>query len=262
MILLALVFFGLVFGSFVNALVWRMHEGRDWVKERSECPHCHHELAAKDLVPVLSYLMLRGKCRYCHKPIPDTPLAELAVAALFVASYVWWPWPLHGGGLFQFVLWLIFLVGFVALAVYDLRWFLLPNKVVFPLAALAAVQTLALPLLFHGAWRDVGGAALGVAVIAGLFWVFFQLSDGKWIGGGDVKLGVVLGLLAGGPLQSALLLFVASACGCVAALPMVLAGKANRKAHIPFGPFLLLALVVVKLFGAGIIQWYTHALTV
>jgi prepilin signal peptidase PulO-like enzyme (type II secretory pathway) len=260
--MIALVVFGLIFGSFVNALVWRLHEKRDWVKERSECPHCHHQLAGKDLIPVVSYLLLKGKCRYCHHKIDDTPLIELAVPALWVASYVWWPQPLHGVGLFEFGFWLVFIVGLVALTLYDFRWFLLPDKIVFPLAGLAVVQVLGIWLLYHGSWRDAAGAALGAVLISGMFYVLFVASKGTWIGGGDVKLGVVLGLLAGGPLESMLLLFVASVGGTLFALPAVFTGKANRKAHVPFGPFLILGLIVVRLFGAGLINWYTGLLAI
>ena len=108
------------------------------LKGRSMCPHCKHELAAKDLVPVLSWLYLRGKCRYCGKPIDDTPLVEAATAALFAISYLGWPGPLDTGLQWLiFAVWLIFVVMFVALAVYDLRWLLLPNRVVYPLILLA-----------------------------------------------------------------------------------------------------------------------------
>ena len=75
---------GLAFGSFVNALVWRIRHKRDFVSERSECTHCHHVLAWNDLIPVLSWLMLRGKCRYCHKKIDDSPVVEVTTAALFL----------------------------------------------------------------------------------------------------------------------------------------------------------------------------------
>src|SRR6266542_3435082 len=219
MIVVLLIVGGLVFGSFVNALVWRLHSKRDWVKERSECPHCHHQLAAKDLVPVLSWLSLNGKCRYCSKPIPDSPLVELVLPLLFVLSYYVWPQPLTGVGLFVFVLWLIFLVGFVALAVYDLKWFLLPDVIVFPLMALAAIQVLGVWVIFGGSWRDVVSSILGALAISGLFFALFEISKGKWIGFGDVKLGVVLGLLAGGPVQAFVLLFVASLLGVLFSLP-------------------------------------------
>src|SRR5690606_23636863 len=107
-VILALIVSGLILGSFVNAFVWRLHEKKDWVGGRSECPHCHHKLAPKDLVPVLSWLSLGGKCRYCHKPIPDSPLVELAVPVLFVLSYIFWPMGYGNESLFVFACWLLF----------------------------------------------------------------------------------------------------------------------------------------------------------
>ena len=136
MIIAILAVVGLILGSFVNALVWRMHEGLSVAHGRSMCPHCKHTLAARDLVPVFSWLMLRGKCRYCKKPIsPQYPLVELATSGLFVASYIWWPSVFTGSQEAIFVLWLAILVGLVALAVYDIKWFLLPNKLIYPLSA-------------------------------------------------------------------------------------------------------------------------------
>lgn len=262
MIPVVLVVLGLSLGSFVNALVWRLHERRNWISERSECTHCHHELSTTDLVPVVSWLLLSGKCRYCHKPIEDTPLPELAVAILFVVSYYCWPFSFHGGGLFTFILWLLFIVGFVALALYDIRWFLLPDKIVFPLVILAVVQVLVMWLFFHGSWRTVIGSLLGVLVISGLFFLLHELSKGKWIGFGDVKLGIILGLLAGGPIRAFLVLFLASCIGMLISLPLVLLGRANRKSHLPFGPLLLAGMVLVQLFGGAIINGYTRLLAI
>lgn len=262
MTVIVLILLGLVLGSFVNALVWRLHEDKDWVTDRSECDFCHHKLAALDLIPVVSWLWLRGKCRYCRKPIKDSPLTELALPTLFVASYIWWPQPLQGEGLLTFVFWLIFLIGFTVLAVYDIRWFLLPNKVVFSLIGLAVLQVLLQVVFFDGSLRDVLGAALGVTIISGTFYALFMVSKGTWIGFGDVKLGVVLGILAGGPFPALLLLFVASFLGMLFSLPLVLKGKADRKSHIPFGPFLLAAMVIVQLFGAEMIDWYRHLVLV
>ncbi|HSW65908.1 MAG TPA: prepilin peptidase [Bacillota bacterium] len=260
MILVVLVLLGLCFGSFVNALVWRLHEKRNWVSERSECPHCHHILSGWDLIPVVSWLLLRGKCRYCHKPIPDTPLTELAVPALFVLSYYAWPYAFHGAGLFTFVLWLVFIVGFVVLAVYDIRWFLLPDKVIFPYIGLAVVQVLGVWLFFDGTWHQAAGSLVGAIIISGLFWALYEVSKGKWIGFGDVKLGIILGLLAGGVTHAFLLLFMASFIGMFISLPLVLMGKANRKSHLPFGPLLLAGLVLVVLFGSSLIDSYMRLL--
>ncbi|MET1032945.1 MAG: prepilin peptidase [Candidatus Saccharimonadales bacterium] len=256
MIVLLLIVLGLCLGSFVNAFVWRLHEGKDWVKGRSECTHCHHELGPLDLVPVLSWIFLHGKCRYCHKKIDDNPLVELVLPALFVLSYLQWPYALEGSGLITFVFWTVFLVGFLALAVYDLKWFLLPNKVVFPLIGLAVAQVVTVAI-YDDNWAVLLTAALGAVVVSGIFYILFQVSKGTWIGGGDVKLGIVLGLLAGGYLEGFLLLFTASVAGMIAAIPMLLQGKAHRKTQLPFGPFLIIGLIFVVLFGTEVIDWYS-----
>jgi len=285
MIYVALVVFGLVFGSFVNALVWRLHEQeelreqleelkggkaaqtkreklkqqlreRSMLHGRSMCSYCHHELAAKDLIPLVSWLWLRGKCRYCGVKIQDSPWAEITLAGLFALSYLWWPTTFHGVGLFEFVLWLIFLIAFVALADYDLRWFILPNKIVFPLIVLAVFQVATVAIVRHDIWVVLDGF-FGVLALSGTFWVLFQLSGGAWIGGGDVKLAIVLGLLAGSAIQSLLVLFFASVIGTAFSIPLLLRGRKGLKMHVPFGPYLLAATFVVVLFGQNIIDWYT-----
>ncbi len=258
LILVILGCFGLVFGSFINALVWRLHEKRDWVTERSECPHCHHVLAPKDLIPIASYLILKGKCRYCKKPIQDTPFTELLTPALFIASYLLWPSDLTGAGLFLFASWLVFIIGFVALAVYDLRWYLLPNRMVFPLIALAAAQVLVMPLAYHYSWHTVLDASLGALTLSGLFYILFQVSGGTWIGGGDVKLAIALGLLAGDPLRAMLLLFFASFIGTFMALPLILKNGLKSKIKLPFGPLLIAGMILVQLFGSSVISWYSQ----
>jgi prepilin signal peptidase PulO-like enzyme (type II secretory pathway) len=272
MIVAILAILGLIFGSFINALVWRMHEQaklsgkkskaaqkrRDelsMVKGRSMCPHCGHELAAKDLVPVLSWVLLRGKCRYCGKPIPDSPWVEVVTGLLFAISYVSWPYELHGVGLFRFVCWLVFIVGFVALAVYDLRWYLLPDKMVFPLTGLAIVDVVIVSLWTHE-YSMLLNAAAGAAVIFGLFWIIYQVSKGSWIGGGDVKLGIVLGLLAGTPFRALTVIFFASLIGTLASIPQLTKGKDGLNMRIPFGPALLLATIIVVLYGDHIANWY------
>lgn len=281
---------GLIFGSFVNAFVWRLHEQEliiekiaklkgkkaaakqrkaldaqlttlSIMKGRSMCPDCKHELAAKDLVPLFSWLSLRGKCRYCRKAISwQYPLVELSTAGLFALSYGFWPQALHGTLLVLiFAIWLVFIVMFMALAVYDLHWFLLPDKIVFPLIALAGLQAVLVAIAAH----DIGSvlqATLGALVISGTFWALFQVSAGSWIGGGDVKLAVILGLLAGSPLKALLVLFFSSVIGTICSIPLLLKGKKAMQLRVPFGPFLLAATVVVVLFGTSLIDWYSQHL--
>lgn len=277
MLVVLLIAMGLCLGSFVNALVWRLHEQEELkgkqgkktktrlqalsiTRGRSMCPECGHGLSIKDLVPVLSWVWLRGKCRYCGKPIAwQYPVVELTAALLFVLSYVCWPMDLHGFGLAAFWFWLPLLTGFVALAVYDLRWYVLPNKIVFPLIGLALLELVVHVIWFDGGWVAVIASAWGVLIASGLFFVLFQISKGTWIGGGDVKLGVVLGILVGGPLASILLLFFASLLGTLASLPLIASGKAKRGTLIPFGPFLLTAASFMVLFGDRVVDWFNHA---
>jgi prepilin signal peptidase PulO-like enzyme (type II secretory pathway) len=275
MITFMLAVLGVIFGSFVNAFVWRLHElervkkKRPKAKEltaeelsitkgRSMCPQCHHTLAAKDLVPVLSWLQLRGKCRYCHKPISwQYPLVELATGLLFALSYIAWPQDMHGVEILRLGFWLFFVI----LAVYDLRWYLLPDKVVFPLIVIAAIEVVAVAV-WQQSLRAVWEPALGSLVIAGLFYALFQVSKGGWIGGGDVKLAIALGLIAGSPLNAFLVIFFASLLGTLGSVPVLLQGKKGLKMHIPFGPYLLLATYIVVLYGDAIADWYTRLFTV
>ncbi|HSX30215.1 MAG TPA: prepilin peptidase [Candidatus Saccharimonadales bacterium] len=260
MIVLLLIGLGLCFGSFVNAFVFRLHAGKDWVRERSACLSCHHTLAPYDLVPVFSWLYLRGKCRYCHKPIPDTPVAELAVPTLFVLSFLVWPAPLVGVELLRFGIWLVCIIAFVALAMYDLRWYLLPDKIVFPLIGLSAIGVL-VAALWTGNWSQAGLSVVSAAILSGLFLFLYHVSKGSWIGFGDVKLAIALGLLAGAPLNAMLLLLVASLAGTFIALPLIVRGKAGGKTQLPFGPLLIIGTIVVVLWGQTIIDWYLNLLT-
>jgi len=266
MIVTALFLLGLCLGSFVNALVWRLHKQARSKSEkysirsgRSMCPHCKHELAMKDLIPVLSWIGLGGKCRYCKKPISwQYPVVELATALLFVISYIFWPVDLQSfSQILNFCVWLISLVGLMALLVYDIKYTLLPNKIVFPLTILAVISVV-LTAIIDSSLEPILGASLGFLVGGGVFHILFEVSGGKWIGGGDVKLGYLLGILLGSAGLSFLMLFTASLLGTIFVLPQILRGDFNPKTKIPFGPFLIIAAILVKLFGQQIIDAYTN----
>ncbi len=272
MFIVILIVFGLAFGSFINALVWRVHEQSRPKKKRvasdselsiyrgrSMCPHCQHTLAWYDLLPVVSWALLRGKCRYCHKPISaQYPIVELTTAGLFTSSYVFWPFALVGAvSYLLFGLWLVCLVMLVALAVYDLRWMLLPNRIVFPLTAVSVVYAGLSAVVADDPKQSILLSVVSLLIAGGIFYVLFQISAGKWIGGGDVKIGFALGLLLGLPQFAFLMLFLASIIGIVFSLPTIIFKKVGLKGQIPFGPALIVATVVVKLFGASIITWYT-----
>lgn len=270
MIIVLLIVLGLCAGSFVNALVWRLHQLQhknlsakqqntlSVVRGRSMCTDCKHLLSATDLVPVFSWLYLRGKCRYCRKCISvQYPIVELLTAGLFAVSYIYWPVAVSGRGLFDIVVWLFALVGLVALTAYDLKWMLLPNTIVYKLMSLAIFGVLVDAFVFNQ--TDALFAAIyGGLVGGGIFYVLFQVSKGKWIGGGDVKLGALLGILVGGPMNALAMLFVASLLGCIVSAVLLIFKKANPTSRIPFGPFLIVAAIIIKLFGVGLIVWYQN----
>lgn len=284
MIYVVLGVLGLCLGSFVNALVWRIREQEQraksrWnsskkrklspqpsalslddlsiLKGRSMCPHCKHALAARDLVPLFSWLSLGGKCRYCKKPIGlQYPVVELLTAVLFVASFIWWPMQFDASGSFNFAIWLVMLTGFMALLVYDLRWLLLPNRIMYPLIAVAALSVLVNITLFNGGVNLLKDTIFSAVIAGGLFYGLFELSKGRWIGGGDVKLGFLIGLLISSPMQAFMVLFLASLIGTLVILPGLAAKKLNTSSKVPFGPFLIAATILVRLFGAAIVTWY------
>ncbi len=274
LVIVFLAFLGLCLGSFINALVWRIHEqsktkDKKKLRElsilhgRSQCTDCGHQLSVIDLIPVFSWLSTRGKCRYCNKSISaQYPLVEVLFAVLLVVSYIFWPHMLHGWSgaeIAGFAVWTSILVGLVTLCIYDIRWYLLPDRIVFPLIALGVGCVGVLSVIYSDAMVVVD-AALGAFTVFGVFWLLFQASKGAWIGGGDVKLAVLLGLLAGSVVQGLLLIFLASVLGSLYAICIAAVNKqkVTGKTRIPFGPFLILATYLVVLFGPEITAQYTE----
>lgn len=269
---------GLCFGSFINALVWRLHQQQtiklkhqkassksltagqlSILTGRSMCVHCHHELAIVDLLPVISWLGLRGKCRYCHQAISlQYPLVELVTVLLFELSYVYWPQAIQGSQIAVFGLWLVLIVGLIALLIYDLRWMLLPNRLIAPLLVVATAMQLILLISSGLSWSRLVALIMALAVGGGLFYLLFQLSSGKWIGGGDVKLGLLLGLIVGSSQKSLLFIFLAALMGSLVSVPLLVSKRLSPTSRIPFGPFLISGAIIAMLFGDVIIKWYSH----
>jgi len=286
-IYLALVLFGLVLGSFAGATVWRLR-ARQLVadkkagehvnhaeykklkklahekvsKDHSRCLHCGYALRWFDLVPLVSWIALRGRCRECRKPIGIMePLIELGTAAFFVLSYVLWPFDLTTGlQVAQFIIWLISGVGLAIMFAYDARWFLLPDKVNFAVIGLGLVSAV---LMIIGSNNHVGALlnVIGsIIVLSGIYYVLYLISKGRWIGFGDIKLGLGLGLLLGDWQLAIIGLFFANLIGCIIVIPLMATGKLKRSSHVPFGPLLIAGAIVAKLVGMGIAEFYTLSL--
>ncbi len=274
MIIGILIVLGLCFGSFVNALVWRVHQQSlpkskkpkntdlSIIKGRSVCVNCQHKLSHIDLIPVVGWVLLRGRCRYCKKPISwQYPGVEVLTATIFVASYLLWEFKLEGSEIVIYGLWLAMLTSLIALALYDTKWMLLPNRIMKYSFVLAFALSLATIVIRSDSYStSVINLILSVIISGGLFALLFYISKGKWIGGGDVKLGFVLGLVVATPVYACLMLFIGSLLGCLVAMPSILFGSKTMQTKIPFGPFLIVATVVVYLFGREISEAYLRLL--
>jgi prepilin signal peptidase PulO-like enzyme (type II secretory pathway) len=269
MIYVLLAILGLCSGSFINALVWRIHKQENSkdkkysiIKGKSICPNCEHKLQIIDLIPVFSWISLKGKCRYCKKPISwQYPAVEITTALLFVLSYWSWPYlPLSTSYLLlMFVTWLIVLVGLIALTVYDIKWMELPDKIVYPLILLV-ISSLIVQFILGRPISDALGISLSAVIGGGIFWILYQVSGGKWIGGGDVKLGFLLGLIVAKPEYAFMFLFLASIIGTLFIAPLLVTKKLKRTSKVPFGPFLIISASIVTLYGSQILDWYENLL--
>jgi len=255
-----LFFFGAVLGSFAGAMVWRLKTGRKLANDRSECEHCHHKLSWLDLIPVVSWLVLGGRCRYCRKPIGWAPLLlEIGLGAVFVVSYLAWPYSLSLPlGVASLALWLVAAVMLTILFVYDLHWYLLPDKVVWPLAVVGAALFVTKALL--DGW-GLSQAAIELVLclipISGVYYLLYAVSKGRWVGFGDVKLGLFMGLALG--WQGALVaLVLANFIGLLAVIPGLVTRKLSRTSEVPFGPFLILATFIAMLAGDHLAQLYVQ----
>jgi len=266
--IIVLVVLGLILGSFINAWVWRVSQqlgGKPLsiLTGRSQCPHCGQQLSPKDLVPILSWLSLRGRCRYCAQPIgAQYPVVEILAGLVFGLSYLWWPGGLHSNAdWLQLGTWLAASVGLIALLVYDARWTMLPNKIVYPTLALAVAGRLIYMLAYADDKLHFGLMWLASLVVAsGFFWVLYTISKGKWIGYGDVRLGLITGTILLTPTKASLMIFLASVLGSLWAIPLLLSGRQQLSTKLAFGPFLIASTMVILLFGDRFINWYQRLL--
>lgn len=249
---------GACLGSFAGATAWRLEKGRDFVRDRSECEHCHHKLAWYDLLPLVSWLMLAGKCRYCQRPIGlSALLVEVGLAAYFVLSYVFWPLTLDSTiNLVDFGLWLAIGVPLAIIFVYDFRWKLMPQSVLTVLIALGVVD-FALRIVQSGwGWqRTLVELGLALLAVAGFYGLLYVLSKKAWVGFGDIELGAFMGLVLAWP-AALLAVFIANLVGTLVVLPGLLLGRIGRQSRVAFGPLLIIGFFVSGLWGQVIIDWY------
>jgi len=281
MIYLTLVLVGLCLGSFAGASVWRLRayqllsdkkngehidirEYKDLEKltkvsvanDHSKCLHCSYALRWYDMLPLISWIFLRGKCRKCHKPIGYLePIIEFGVAAFFVLSFMFWPYSLIGDiEIARFVLWLAAGVALAVLFAYDTKWSLLPDNINFTVIGIGLANA---SILLLGSQNKLGtllNIVGSVLILSGIYFALYFISKGKWIGFGDIKLGLGLGFLLADWKLAFIALFAANLVGCLIVIPGLMTKKLKRDSHVPFGPLLIAGFVIAALAGKFLIS--------
>ena len=240
----AIIFiFGLAVGSFLNVLIDRIPKGKDIIFKRSHCDHCQRELKAFDLIPLLSYLLLRGKCRYCRKKISgQNPLVETATGLIFVF--------IAAQSANKEVIYQLAVAGIlIAIFAIDFKDGIIPDSLIIFLISITFIfQILSAP------WAIFANLATGL-ILAVFFLLLVILTRGRGMGLGDVKYAFFMGFYLGFPLSIAAF-YVAFLTGAVISLILILLRKKTLKSRVAFGPFLVTATLISRYFGIAIINFF------
>jgi leader peptidase (prepilin peptidase) / N-methyltransferase len=253
---------GLIVGSFLNVLIFRIYYKKPFAKGRSYCPKCKKQIPWHDNIPVISFLMLKGKCSKCNKKISwQYPLVEFFTGLLFVVVAIKNLELTSGCVGFcdqNLALNLKFLTIFfrdlfiisilVIVFVQDFNWYIILDKVILPATAVVFLLNI---ILGH----DFLNLILGSFIAGGFFYLQFIISNGKWIGGGDIRLGLFMGVSLGFPLVL-VALFLAYILGSIIGIFLILIGKKGMGSKLPFGTFLTPATLVALFWGQSILSWY------
>jgi leader peptidase (prepilin peptidase)/N-methyltransferase len=265
LILLFFIFiFGLVLGSFLNVIIFRL-EKEQFILGRSKCPNCKKNLRFLDLIPVLSFLLLRGKCHYCHEKISwQYPLIELTAGFAIVAIFLRVSGvdltdlnkPLIFGlnQFLDFIFYLFCMSALIIIFAYDLKHLIIPNKVIYFAVAISLFYWL-LRLVLNGPSFDFKPTFFSILFSFAFFAGLFFLSKGKWIGAGDVKFSIFIAFIIPWP-HILITLFMSFVLGAILGLILVLLKKKKMTSKIPFGPFLAFSTFLTIFFGDAILNWY------
>ncbi len=254
LILVPTALFGLIIGSFLNCVAWRLHENST-ILGRSYCRACHALIRWFDNVPLLSFLALRGRCRNCRSSISWQYPAVEAVTALLFALAAWhislgfgpmenWEWPAYVYLLRN----LIFISALILTFLTDIRHYEIYDIAVLP----AVVLVVALNLILGESWL---GMLISGTIGGGFFLLQYIISRGRWIGSGDSRLGLLLGLGLGWPLVLPAI-FIAYLIGAVTGVGLLTAGKKEWGSKLPLGTFLAVAGIITLFYGQSLLDWY------
>lgn len=239
--------FGLIFGSFFNVVGIRVPRKELFIHERSKCPACKHTLHWSELIPIVSFILQKGKCKHCSERISNIyPLIEGITGLLFAISYI------KFGLNWELLIALIFISMLMIVTVSDIRYMVIPNRILFFYVPIFIFLRIVHPL--HPWWSFIIGGIVGYVVVA----IIILISKGG-MGAGDMKLLAVSGIVLG--VKNVLLaFFIASLTGAVIGGFLLLLKKIEKKQPIPFGPYIVIGVVVAYFYGDSIIGWYAQML--
>lgn len=261
--------FGLIIGSFLNCLVWRLYK-EETLGGRSYCPQCHHQIDWYDNLPVLSFIILHGKCRHCHKKISwQYPLVELIVSLLFGLSFFHFfgfnipseaALLLASGKLSTWIFWLkdVLVISIMTIVfVFDLRWMLISNLAVVP----ATIIILAISLLMSylsgaGVMLHLGGVVIAIIASIAFFGSQYVLTSGRGLGEGDIWLGVLMAVIFIDWRFLAVAVLLSYVIGAAISLGLLAFKQKQWTSQLPLGVFLALGTIITLFFGNNILSWY------
>ena len=242
---------GVCLGSFLNCVIYRLEKKQSFLKGRSFCPKCHHQLTFLDLIPILSFIFLKGKCRYCGEKISwHYPLVELASGVIFLLNFwhLGFRFDLLSGIWFLDLTYLVLISCFlIIIFVYDFKYYLIPDKIIWPAIGISLIFNLSKTTFFPSLLTGLAGGSF--------FFLIWLISQGKWMGFGDVKLAFLLGLFLGFP-KTLLAFFLSFLIGAIIGIGLVIFGKKKFQDEIPFGPFLISSGFLSLFWGEKIISYY------
>jgi leader peptidase (prepilin peptidase)/N-methyltransferase len=252
LIALYVAIFGLIVGSYLNVVVYRLPLGLSTVYPRSRCPGCGSLIRARDNVPVLSFLLLRGRCRNCGTPISwRYPLVEATTGALFVGCL------LRFGLTFSTLTAIVFSCLMLVLALIDFDHMILPDRITLPGIVLGLAAQLVAPLA--GLWPAVIGAALGAGILLAVWGLWLLVRREEGMGLGDVKMLALVGAFLGWP-GVLVTLFFGALSGSIVGIALMRGGTVDMRSKLPFGVFLALGGLVALFFGDALVAWYAGLL--
>lgn len=256
--------FGLCVGSFVNVVVLRSLRGEEFIRGRSHCDVCKRELLWYELIPLISYVMLRGKCRTCHAEIDIMhPIVELLTGSLFLwwflIGFAFFRLTANPFSVIQPLFWLLVGVLLLVIVVIDLKAMIIPDWAIVALSFLTLAYRSSLMIAGIDRPIDFAWSVFGASLALGFFLFLWLVTKRRGMGFGDVKLVFALALLLHWP-QVGVALFLSFVIGAVVGVVLLALRRTRFGVPLPFGPFLVTGTVIALLWGEALLRWYIQQL--